>query len=39
MMTLAEALGIVGFVFSCLAIIIGTMALFKVHRLEMEKED
>ena len=38
MMTLAEALGIVGFVFSGIAFVIGGLALYKVHRLEIEKE-
>lgn len=39
MMTLAEILGIIGFVFSGVAFVIGGLALYKVHRLEMEKED
>lgn len=39
MMTLAETLGIIGFVFSGIALVIGGLALYKVHRLEMDKED
>ena len=39
MATLSEALGLVGYIFSCIAIVIGAVALYKIHRLEIEKED
>jgi len=36
---MGEALGIAGYVLSCIAIIIGAIALYKVHRIEHKMED
>ena len=36
---MVEVLGLLGFAFSGIALVVGAVALYKIHRFEIEKED